>query len=709
MFIGTEVEGGIVGCLVRNTFGTERAGWGLTLTSDSMLHYILTVEVITVSLDIEIEVEEWIHLTLQYDHKAVRASMWLSKGDGNGPQLVAQHQFQYEIPKPVNYFIHNDLVLGLFQPLYDPSFYYSGYIDELRFWSRTMDLAEMTDSIYRGYRPNSEYLQEIGMLGYYPMNAVKCTDDLCSGVVAMQQWIHSGRDSRFTSSLVLYASPFDESDAVAGLDCRFSDLTGSNQACICHEFSADYCWDEVDQEPVYCNTCELNEDETLLDMSASPPTMKQYVSCHKVACYGPFGAPKCLQPILTNGTEVDEAVKYELEINTCIDGNDVQKWTKGQPGTFYQLMCAANARMCLSTVKKGPFRGTPVTLEICTFQTDETGASLPPPSYQAWQVDSHSLSLRNQLSGFCLSSSVLDNGAQPYLIDCVYVDVLNTEAEVQSFLFDWSSSRSGVLIGGAYLTSDKSPDRCDGATLCDPTVKAPIEQKPIITHVNGEPLTQYQMEMEAFADTEFILTVTARDPNLGDQVQFDFVPFDIVLQTHESVEWPYAFVCEDGPRDNLNCTCNDFACKSSTVCPFGTCSRNLKNGCPSNPCTRVFIWTPLPFTEFFNPATLIFVARDIPINELPGELAAPQKDVPLQIVTTVRTPPQYEPPTPAYTCNGGLYDGATYKSLRGCQAVCEEEGGGICKPKSFTVAIGETVCFTVRAISMEPDSTIEIL
>ena len=661
------------------------------------------------SLDFEVEVEEWAHLTLQYDHEAVKASMWLSYGDGYEPKLVAQHQFQYEIPKPVNFWIHNDLILGLFQPLYDPSYYYSGYVDELRFWSRTMGLAEMTSSIYRGYTPNSEYLQEIGMLGYYPMNAVKCTDDLCNGVVAMQQWIHTGRDSRFTSALVLYASPFDESDAVKGLDCRFSDLTLSNQACICHEFAADYCWDEVNEEPIYCNKCELNTDDTLMDLSQSPPVVKQYATCHKVACYGPFGAPKCLQPVLLNGTEVLTDTVYELEINTCIDGNDVQKWTKGQPGTYYQLMSAGNARMCLSTQKKGPFRGTPVTLELCTFNTDEIGTSLPPPAFQAWQVDSHTLSLRNQLSGFCLSSSVLDNGAMPYLIDCVYVDILDTEAAVQSFLFDWASSRSGVLIGGSYLTSDISKDKCDGDTLCDPKVKAPIEQKPIITHVNGEPLTQYQMEMIAYANTDFILTVTARDPNLNDQVQFDFAPFDIILQTHESVQWPYAFVCDGGPRDELNCTCNDFACKSNMVCPFGSCSRNPSNSCPSNPCTRTFIWTPIPFTEFFNPATLIFVARDIPVNELPGEIAAPQRDVALQIITTVRMPPQYEAPTPAYTCHGGLYDGAQYKSLRGCQAVCEDEGGGICKPKSFTVAIGETVCFTVRAISMEPDSTIDIL
>ena len=83
------------------------------------------------------------------------------------------------------------------------------------------------------------------------------------------------------------------------------------------------------------------------------------------------------------------------------------------------------------------------------------------------------------------------------------------------------------MIGGAYLTTDTTKDKCDGSQLCFPDVKAPIEQKPRITHVNAVPLTQYQMQMEAFADTPFELTITARDPNLNDHIQIDFTPFDV--------------------------------------------------------------------------------------------------------------------------------------------------------------------------------------
>ncbi len=720
MFIGTDVEGGILGCLVRNTFGTERAGYGLTLTSDSMLHYVLTIDVITMSLDLEVEVDKWVHLTLQYDAMRVEASIWRSFGDGKAPTLVAQNQLEYTGPKSVNYWIHNDMLLGLFQPLYDPSYYYSGYIDELRFWSRTMDVAEMTDSLYRGYKANSDYLQDLGMLGYYPMNAVQCTDSLCSGVVGMQQWIHTGRDSRFTSALVLFASPRDQSAGVADLDCRFDDVKGENPACICHEFTADYCWNEIEGKPVKCSSCETNQDPTLLVLKSGHPDngqMREFKDCIRVACYGPYGAPKCLQPLLLNTTIVQTDKKYEMVIDTCIDGNSVQKWTKGPAETYYPLINAKpalnpdtgilNTIMCLSTQRQGPFRGSPVFMELCAFEVGPNGEGLPPPAYQAWNVDSNTLSLRSQLTGFCIAASTLENGAQPYLIDCISLDILDPKP-VQNFLFDWAAGRSGVLIGGSYLTSDKSSDKCDGLTLCDPAVKAPIDQKPLITHINGNPLTQYKLEMEAFADTEFVLTVTARDPNQNDQVQFDFSPFDIVLRTHDSVEWPYAFVCDGGPKDKVNCTCRDFACTAPAVCPFGTCSRNPLNGCPANPCTRTFIWTPIPFTEFLNPATLIFIARDITINELPGAAALPQQDVPLQIVTTVRMPPQFEPPTPYYNCQGGLYDGSQYKSLKACETTCEANGGK-CMPKRFTMAIGETLCFTVRAISLEPDSTITIL
>ena len=60
--------------------------------------------------------------------------MWYSPGDGKAPKLAATNQFEYDGPKSVNYYIHNDLLIGLFQPLYDSPYYYSGYIDELRFW-----------------------------------------------------------------------------------------------------------------------------------------------------------------------------------------------------------------------------------------------------------------------------------------------------------------------------------------------------------------------------------------------------------------------------------------------------------------------------------------------------------------------------------------------------------------------------------------------
>ena len=647
IFIGTEVEGGIVGCQVRNTFGNERAGYGLTLTSDSILHFTLTVQTLTATLDHEIAVEEWVHVTLQYDHEEVKASMWYSPGDGKAPKLAATNQFEYDGPKSVNYYIHNDLLIGLFQPLYDSSYYYSGYIDELRFWRRTMDLAEMTDSIYRGYRPDPEYLFDIGMAGYYPMNAVQCTPELCGRVVGMQQWVHVGRNSRFTSSLVLYSSPLDSTDL--GADCRSSE-TADRSACICHEFPAEYCWNKAAETPVYCNTCTENNDEN--KRSGWGDEKAPYEDCHPVACYGPYGAPKCLQPVLNEGNStLDTKVVYEIQIDSCIDQNDVQKWTKGYPDTYYQIMNAQQPDMCLTVQQEGPWRGTAVTLQVCTFDMNGTEVSQRAPSYQAWQVDSHTLSLKNELSGFCLSASLIENGAIPYLIDCVTLDILNFKQPVMSFLFDWAAGRSGVMVGGSYLTSDTEPDKCDGANLCIPDVKAPIEQKPKITHVNSEPLVSYNMQMDAFADNPFVVTITAHDPNLNDHIQMDFSPFDVVLQTHESVEWPFAFVCVGGNNDGVNCTCNDYACyggrgdeynplpletpggapDSSTmdqdtllslsVCPYGTCRKNPLNSCPSNPCTRTFLWTPIPFTEFINPATLIFFARDIPVNELPGKVS----------------------------------------------------------------------------------------
>lgn len=142
VFLGTDIEQGVLGCLVRQTCGgceQLRAGYGITITSDSVLHFYSTVGIVTSNIQLEVNINEWLHVTIWYDADLVEARLYTSPGDGRPPSLSGRSvasRYLSETPKSVNFDIHNDLILGKFQPIYDRESYYSGYIDELRFWSK---------------------------------------------------------------------------------------------------------------------------------------------------------------------------------------------------------------------------------------------------------------------------------------------------------------------------------------------------------------------------------------------------------------------------------------------------------------------------------------------------------------------------------------------------------------------------------------------
>lgn len=684
VFLGTDIEGGIVGCLVR-PLSDVQSGYGVTITSDTIAHFFLTVQRQTRSLNLQLELNKWVHLTAWYDSTTATARLYFSEGTGLPPTVADSHTYPGIPPFGVDYFDHNDLLLGKLQPLFGEDYYYSGYLDELRFWSRALSLDEITDAVYRVYAPFSVQLNSIGLVGYWPMNAVKCTEELCGLVIALQQWIFiSGIvETRFTSSLVLYASPRATPTIVA--DCRSEQNAGQDADCLCAEFQADYCWDPIAQSIAECSTCP---------------------GCEFVRCYGPFSSARCLE-VRIPGTlaQMSLAEKYPLEIQPCGDENPFQKFTKTAAG-FGRLQVSASPLFCIATVTEGPFRGSAPIVEACIFQNGNTA---PIPS-QAWAIDPSGLKARNELTGMCLTASSLLSGSTPYMVDCISVDLFNPDALVQSFLFDWANGRNGIVVDGSFLTSNT---KCNGVSLCEASTKAPIDQGPILEAVNGVALTTYTIADLAYVSLTYSLTITARDPNRNDRIQFDFLPYDEGLLSDETVEWPPAFICRGGINTGQNCTCEvesagGVACPGSLVCPGGTCVMNSANGCPANPCSRTFLWTPGPFAEFLNPSTLVFIASDYPVNELLNPPDISRSDFPLRVVVTVRMPPQFEAPTPRYVCEGGTLAGNTYRARTPCIITCEAEGGGVCRTPRLTVEIGNCVSFTARASNREPGSTISI-
>jgi hypothetical protein len=609
VFVGTDVEGGLIGCLVRETLqngGGKKAGYGLTINSESKVAWIVTVGAETGTVTQTVVVNSWTHITAIYDASDVTMRLYYSLGLGDGSIFTGSYTFDQAPPYPVNYNIHNDLMMGKFQPLYDTEYYYSGYMDEVKFWSKALTRQQMDQSLYRTYLPDSDLLLGTGISGYWPMNSVVCTERLCENVASLQQWIHAGGSGRFTSSLVLKASPLDLSESVRGIDCRVQASNASHPSCICSEFESIYCWNAVRKVPVMCTAC---------------PT------CPKIQCYGPYGAPKCLTVQGGVQTVNGRVLESMVELAACIDGSTSQKWTKYSTATG-QLQVADFPTMCLATEPQGPYRGSSLHIEACVF---EAGLI---PARQLWMLDSTALSLKNPGSGMCLTSSAAYNGALPYLVDCVEIAPPDSLTPLQGFVFDFALLHNGALIGGVYLSD--SP-RCNALSQCEQTIKAPIDQAPRITHIDGAPVQSYLLRRSGTVNELIQISLTARDPNQNDLVQFDFSPYDRNLLTDSSVTWQSQYLCSGGTQPGSNCTCQITPTSTTcTTCPGeGVCIRNPANPCPANPCTRVFRWLPTLATLFSNPTTFIFTVTDIPTNEYnPLEATDPQGDQGVQVGDT---------------------------------------------------------------------------
>lgn len=455
---------------------------------------------------------------------------------------------------------------------------------------------------------------------------------------------------------------------------------GSTSACKCSSKQSDYCWDNIARKPALCSQCD-------------PSTMQ----CNRIVCYGPYGAPKCLT--VRGGVNIVGGVVQSalVELNACSTGSADQTWTQFDGIGRLQLAGSnsASTRMCLTTTQTLPYMGSSVSIQPCDFSVTRP--------WQMWSLDGTTLSLKNELTGMCLSSSSALNGELPYLVDCLAIAAPGSSSTVDGFAFDFAGGHNGALIGGAFLTHTA---KCTSIVQCSQLVKAPIDQPPRITAIDGYPLNGYLLTMSGTVNELLEMTISSYDPNQFDQVQIEFSPYDRNLLTDASVTWPNAYMCTDG--SNCTCASPEAGC---TACPNGgTCLRNTENPCPANPCTRTFTWLPTLSTLFSNPSTFIFLVSDIPTNEYdPTSVTAPSSDNPLQAVVSVNMPPEFVAPTPPYRCIGGSSAGSEYPAKADCLRYCESEGGGRCEDAHLYVALGGTLTFTVRAANRQPGTVVQII
>ena len=425
IFFGTNVEGGLVGCLVFgfDTNGQQRrSGYGMTITSDSKLHFKFVEGGILYDLSTPISVNTWVHITAIFDSgiankvRPARAFLLSCQGTGDLPSLADFFEFPLSNdPRSIQFDEHNDLLLGKLQPLYSSDYYFCGYLDELRFWSLSMAsryppidlvISDVRATIYRTYYPDSSQLQSQGIVAYLPMNAVNCTGTLCQNSLGTQQWVvTNGKILPYMSRVpnllgdVGYCSKLQWPDCCQNpripsccplTSAQITQLSSARTYCMQSVQASRYCWDDTKKLVVTC--------------SALTPNVVQF--------YGPFipNGPSCLQYNSQN----------QVTLGTCQAGRQEQIWMPepkillNQPGTISTngaLQCLGLSSAFNSLNSSGvQLRGQGLYVQICDIAH--------PLPHQLWTVDFSSLQLHHVQSGLCVEYSDTSEGSIPFLLDC---------------------------------------------------------------------------------------------------------------------------------------------------------------------------------------------------------------------------------------------------------------------------------------------------
>lgn len=495
LFFGTDIEGGIVGCLARDRVNGLYSGYGITTTSSSLVNFIITIQNSQHTLSANISSGVWTHVGVSFNTTSGKAALY-TNGTLRSEKFVGTGRVDFEPP--------NDFLIGKLQYLDEDNRadYFAGYLDEMRVWSRVIPADEMRYSGYETKPPNLEvgqpelkYALGVGDLAsYWPFNRIQCTPQRCRN------------DNQ-----------------------RFSEVDGSYR------------------------------------LGSSPNN-----------------APKCLS-VPNAATELGTVI----EITACAD-SDHMKW--GVMSGFgvgnllmVQHLQSQQIQACLSVQPNPPWAGRNVKIELCNL--DATGST---NQHQQW-IQNQDESLRNVLSGLCLTAPKAENGARLYLINCFEV---GTTAVLESLALDvMENQRHGVLTGGVQLVPSNTP----------------IDMSPWIDSVAG-------VDARYRTSTDPVILHTT----VGQTLQFSVVGFDpngldMVVVTHSELP--------------------DGATMSEMI--------------PTNPATRVFTWTPLMSGVWDNPSVVVIRAQDQPANPVDPEnvnLPLMSQDIVVQIEIAI--PPVYIDPTP---------------------------------------------------------------
>ena len=206
LFLGTDIEGGILTCLVTDVPLSRYSGFGIVVSGSNLegkLIFRATQGTNQISLIAPIVEETWYHVAAVFNTgdlgcvgvTCTPAQMQLYL------DAVLVDAFTFTQPGAVTFWPANKLTMGVHTPIPEgtgTSFYFAGALDEVRMWRRALSAAEIR--FYKHATVAISRTFDLGVEAYFPLNNAVCTPEVCRA--SSQQWNPTDDDS-----FVLDSSP----------------------------------------------------------------------------------------------------------------------------------------------------------------------------------------------------------------------------------------------------------------------------------------------------------------------------------------------------------------------------------------------------------------------------------------------------------------------------------------------------------------------
>jgi hypothetical protein len=193
LFLGTEIEGGVLTCLVTDSPLSRYSGFGIVVSGSDRKGKVIfraTQGTNQISLIARIIEDTWYHVAAVFSTgdlgcvgltcTPARMQLYLD--------AVLVDDFVFKQPGAVTFWPANDLTMGVHTPIPEKSladsFYFSGALDEVRMWRRALSAPEIR--FYKHATIAMADTLDLGVEAYFPLNSAVCTPEVCRA--SAQQW-----------------------------------------------------------------------------------------------------------------------------------------------------------------------------------------------------------------------------------------------------------------------------------------------------------------------------------------------------------------------------------------------------------------------------------------------------------------------------------------------------------------------------------------